>query len=384
MADPELLTRAPCSGRTRAKLTASAADEDGLTKNRAPSPLNLSSVPNKVRCMVREASSTVRSLRCKSSTVPNTPNNHLVMERRQSATPNITPKVKYEDLEGMEYIGSGNFADVYKAELRGQTVAVKISKTTERENVSQLWSEQAILAEVSHMNCITILGNGSTQGDEPRPFIVLEYLGGGDMNQYLKKERQHRRQNISGRSTFQQRLRICIQLASALAYLHHDCLSASGHTLLHRDLKPANLLLCAGGRLVLADFGMAKAQNTFSASGGMDDPFTMTGETGTLRYMAPENARCEPYGTAVDTYSFGVLAWQILTLKIPFKGVTTDTFMDRVVNGNERPPIPKRWPLALGQLLQRCWAPNPNDRPPMGQVKAELEVIKNELYDPNT
>mmetsp|Transcript_23620 Transcript_23620/g.37358 ORF Transcript_23620/g.37358 Transcript_23620/m.37358 type:complete len:397 (-) Transcript_23620:188-1378(-) len=396
MADPELLTRAPCSGRTRAKLTASAADEDGLTKNRAPSPLNLSSVPNKVRCMVREASSTVRSLRCKSSTVPNTPNNHLVMERRQSATPNITPKVKYEDLEGMEYIGSGNFADVYKAELRGQTVAVKISKTTERENVSQLWSEQAILAEVSHMNCINILGKGSTPEDESRPFIVLEYLEGGDMKFYLNKEMQRKksfvgilfggsRQGKFGGPRFQQRLDLCLQLARALAYAHHNCLSAKGQALLHRDLKPANLLLSASGRLVLADFGLAKPQrNAPTSSSSMDDPFTMSGETGTMRYMAPENARCESYGTAADTYSFGVLAWQILTLKIPFKGVTTDTFMDRVVNGNERPPIPKRWPLALGQLLQRCWAPNPNDRPPMGQVKAELEVIKNELYDPNT
>ncbi|CAM9418658.1 unnamed protein product, partial [Heterosigma akashiwo] len=251
----------------------------------------------------------------------------------------------------MEYIGSGNFADVYKAELGGKQVAVKIAKSPKRENISQLCSEQAILAEISHTNCISILGKGSTAPeDEPRPFIVLEYLGGGDLKCYLNKEMRRRKANF--------------RLARALAYLHQDCLAAKGYTLLHRDLKPENVLLSATGRLVLADFGVAKPQ----ASACDDDPYTMTGETGTLRYMAPENARCETYGNAVDTYSFGVLAWQILTLKVPYKDVTTYTFMDRVVHNDERPPIPKEWPLALGQLLQRCWAPDANDRPPMGQV----------------
>mmetsp|Transcript_13034 Transcript_13034/g.23187 ORF Transcript_13034/g.23187 Transcript_13034/m.23187 type:complete len:340 (-) Transcript_13034:808-1827(-) len=309
--------------------------------------------------------------------------NELVVERRQG-TPKITPNVNFADLEGiLEYIGSGKFADVYKAELGGKQVAVKIAKSPKRENISQLCSEQAILAEISHTNCINILGKGSATEDEPRPFIVMEYLGGGDLKCYLNKEMRRRkanfrglfccsrRRNFLGGARFRKRLGLCVQLARALAYLHQDCLAAKGYTLLHRDLKPENVLLSATGRLVLADFGMAKPK-------AMDD--TMTGgETGTLRYMAPENARCETYGNAADTYSFGVLAWQILALEVPYKDVTTDTFMDRVVHNDERPPIPKEWPLALGQLLQRCWAPDANDRPPMGQVKAELKMVKNLL-----
>mmetsp|Transcript_3130 Transcript_3130/g.4519 ORF Transcript_3130/g.4519 Transcript_3130/m.4519 type:complete len:352 (+) Transcript_3130:110-1165(+) len=346
-----------------------------------------------VKQMCSAAAGSFRSQSTAPNTLPDSTvgldqTNELVVERRQGTTPKIIPNVNFADLEGiMEYIGSGNFADVYKAELGGKQVAVKIAKSPERENISQLCSEQAILAEISHTNCINILGKGSATEDEPRPFIVMEYLGGGDLKRYLNKEMRRRkanfrglfccsrRGNIFGGPRFRKRLGLCIQLARALAYLHQECLAAKGYTLLHRDLKPENVLLSATGRLVLADFGMAKPKA--SACDGMDD--TMTGETGTMRYMAPENARCETYGNAVDTYSFGVLAWQILALEVPYKDVTTDTFMDRVVHNDERPPIPKEWPLALGQLLQRCWAPDANDRPPMGQVKAELKMVKNEL-----
>jgi len=231
---------------------------------------------------------------------------------------------------------------------------------------------------------MNILGAGNTSEDEPRPFIVLEYFAGGDLKTYLSKEMRGRKkkfwpkkkEQLTG-SVFLQRLGLCIQLARALEYLHQNCLAAKGKTLLHRDLKPANILLTPGGRLVLADFGIAKFQDT--SDFGLYDSFTMTGETGSLRYMAPENARCEAYGTAVDTYSFGVLAWQILALKVPFQGVSTDTFMDRVVNGDERPAIDEQWPLVLGKLLQRCWAPHPGDRPPMDQVKVELEGVRDDL-----
>lgn len=308
----------------------------------------------------------------------------LLRNRKRTDTTERTPEVNFADLENMEYVGSGNFAEVYKAALHEQTVAVKIALSPERENMNQILSEQAILTNIIHVNCINILGSGNTLEDDPRPFLVLEYLGGGDMKTYLSKEMRRsnkQRTKLFGRKKeeslsgprFQHRLNLCIQLAGALAYLHLECLSAKNQALLHRDLKPANILLTSDeGRLVLADFGIAKPQNT-SASGGMDDPYTMTGETGTLRYMAPENARCEAYGVAVDIYSFGVLAWQVLTLRVPFQGVSTANFMDRVVKGNERPAISEEWPLALGQLLQRCWAPDPNDRPPMDQVKAELD-----------
>lgn len=307
--------------------------------------------------------------------------------RRRRGSSEPCPLVDYEDLKDMQYLASGNFAEVYKAKLHGQMVAVKIAQSPERENVCQLLSEQQILAEVFHLNCINILGAGNTSEDKPRPFIVLEYLAGGDLKAYLSEEMRRQKKSfwpkkkeqlLAVGSRFQQRLDLCIQLARALEYLHQNCLAAKGKALLHRDLKPANILLTPGGRLVLADFGIAKTQDTSDL--GLDDSFTMTGETGSLRYMAPENARCEAYGTAVDTYSFGVLAWQILALKVPFQGVSTDTFMDRVINGNERPAIEEeQWPLALEQLLQRCWAPHPGDRPPMDQVKVELERVKDEL-----
>mmetsp|Transcript_31182 Transcript_31182/g.50706 ORF Transcript_31182/g.50706 Transcript_31182/m.50706 type:complete len:369 (-) Transcript_31182:191-1297(-) len=299
--------------------------------------------------------------------------------------------IDYADFRRMKYLGSGNFANVYTAKLHGNKVAVKIAKSAAAENVSQIRSEIDLLAKISHPNCIKIIGAGLTPDDDPRPFIVLEYLANGDMCGYLCKaaKRQSNYSNFMGLSKkkkkksvakdphFWQRLDFCVQLARALAYLHHTCLAAEGRAILHRDLKPSNLLLTNDGRLVLADFGLATTQPVGPPSGGTTEPFEMTGETGSPRYMAPENALGLPYGPGVDTYAFALVAWQVLTVQLPFGHLGGDraAFNARVVRGGERPGCPAGWPPALAGLLEACWAAAPPSRPDMVEVLSVLEAV---------
>ena len=101
------------------------------------------------------------------------------------------------------------------------------------------------------------------------------------------------------------------QIATGMEYLH-----ALQPPVLHRDLKSANVLIAEGGqRLAIADFGLARYQ----ANPGKK----MTAETGSYRWMAPEVIRHEEYDKRCDVYSFAILAWEMLTYRVPFDNMST-------------------------------------------------------------
>jgi len=122
----------------------------------------------------------------------------------------------------------------------------------------------------------------------------------------------------------------------------------------------------------LFDFGLCAC---IGRSEEKSDVYDMTGNTGTLRYMAPEVALGKSYNQSVDTYSFGIIVWQILKGKVPFHGMGRRTYMENVVLGGERPRIDKRWPPRFSRLLQRCWHTDKNMRPPFSEIVVELDSL---------
>lgn len=122
--------------------------------------------------------------------------------------------------------------------------------------------------------------------------------------------------------TFYDRLVACVDLASALAHLHK-------HNIIHRDIKPANVGFNIRGDLTVFDFGLSRElpggpkdnQNNDKANSKL---YRMTGFCGSPRYMAPEVGLRKVYNAKCDVYSFGALAWQILTLQKPYDGCTID------------------------------------------------------------
>jgi serine/threonine protein kinase len=105
------------------------------------------------------------------------------------------------------------------------------------------------------------------------------------------------------------------------------------------------------------------------------DGYDMTGTTGSLRYMAPEVALRQVYCEKVDVYSYGIMLWHMASDKIPFKGLSREEFMTRVVVGGERPKIGLLWPKRFINLLQSCWHAESKMRPSFEVVLEQIEKM---------
>jgi serine/threonine protein kinase len=105
------------------------------------------------------------------------------------------------------------------------------------------------------------------------------------------------------------------------------------------------------------------------------DTFEMTGRTGSLRYMAPEVALKKAYNEKVDIHSFGIILWEMVKGKLPFKGVSKAEYMSQVVGLGYRPAVTKDMPVALTSLMKKCWDPDYQKRPSCSQIMAALELM---------
>lgn len=171
-------------------------------------------------------------------------------------------------------------------------------------------------------------------------------------------------------------LKLAYGLSKALHYLHHDW-SQVMH-IIHRDVKPDNIGWSSDGVLKLFDFGLCVPVRM------QRDPteqFRMTGNTGTLRYMAPEVVLGRSYHKSVDAYSFGILIWQVASGKIPYQNMGKKSYFDKVVMGGMRPKLYPHWPVGFIELLKLCWHEDKNIRPTFYEIMAELSVLIGEEED---
>ncbi len=163
--------------------------------------------------------------------------------------------------------------------------------------------EANIVARLEHVNIVPL----HAYGEEKRfAYLVMPYIAGGSLSDVIRTQ---------GTLSLQQTLHYLQQAAAALDYAH-------GWNVVHRDLKPSNFLLYPNdGRLVLADFGVARITNEHPFS-GYEAALTQTGIVpGTLAYMAPEmlqDARNVDY--RVDIYALGIVIYQLLSGQLPFTG----------------------------------------------------------------
>jgi eukaryotic-like serine/threonine-protein kinase len=201
-----------------------------------------------------------------------------------------------------EQIGRGGMGEIFRATdtALGRAVAIKVldDRYAQDFSVRQRFTREALaVARLSgNPNIVTIYDVGE-QGD--RPFIVMEYLAGGSLEQKLREE---------GAQPPAQALAWLEQAANALDGAHRN-------GVVHRDVKPANLLLDVHGRVHVADFGIASAA-------GMQS-LTQTGTVlGTASYLSPEQASGEATSAASDLYSLAVVAFELLTGHRPFEGST--------------------------------------------------------------
>jgi serine/threonine-protein kinase len=201
---------------------------------------------------------------------------------------------------GAQAVGRGGMGEIFRATdtALGRAVAVKVlaERYAQDEQVRERFTREALAAArlSGNSSIVTIFDVGEHAG---RPYIVMEYLGGGSLEQRLREE---------GAQPPGRALEWLEQAASALDAAHRA-------GVVHRDVKPANLLLDRHDRIHVADFGIASAAGLGS--------LTETGTVlGTASYLSPEQAQGERTTPATDLYSLGVVAFELLTGRRPFEG----------------------------------------------------------------
>jgi len=128
------------------------------------------------------------------------------------------------------------------------------------------------------------------------------------------------------------------------------------------------------GDIKLFDFGLCKELTPDIKT--KDGLYNLTGLTGSRRYMAPEVVLCQNYNETVDVFSFGILLWQMLSLRVPFETFDPRDHTEQVVKGGYRPPISNSWPVMTKGIMKECWSATIKDRPDFGRISS---VIKGEL-----
>ncbi|KAF8011441.1 hypothetical protein BT93_J1914 [Corymbia citriodora subsp. variegata] len=272
-------------------------------------------------------------------------------------------------------IARGTFGTVHRGIYDGQDVAVKLLDWGEEGHRSEaeiaslraaFTQEVAVWHRLEHPNVTKFIGatmgtsdlhvqteNGHIGMPSNICCVVVEYCPGGALKSYLIKNRRRK-------LAFKVVIQLALDLARGLSYLHSK-------KIVHRDVKTENMLLDKTRTLKIADFGVARIEAS--------NPHDMTGETGTLGYMAPEVLNGSPYNRKCDVYSFGICLWEIYCCDMPYPDLSFSEVTSAVVRQNLRPEIPRCCPSSLANVMKRCWDANPDKRPKMDEVVTMLEAI---------
>jgi serine/threonine-protein kinase PpkA len=259
-------------------------------------------------------------------------------------------------------LGEGGMSVVFLAdnEESGQEHVLKLMRIGDDEDGDQLQrfiSEFALLSQIRHPNVAHIFAQGFS---EHHAYIAMEYFPGGDLRLMIEKGMQP---DVV--------LAVLLQVAGALGAIH-----AEG--IVHRDMKPDNVMIRSDGTLALADFGIAKQLNS-----NMNR--TKHGEVfGTPYYLSPEQALGLPVDTRTDIYSLGVMFYEMLTGKKPYRGDNPQALLYQHVNG-PMPKLPDEL-LRYQHLVDRLMSKKPADRMQDADeiINSVVSVINGEASTPFT
>lgn len=197
-------------------------------------------------------------------------------------------------------IGSGGFGDVYRAQLKDNTiVAIKKLIHVSGQGDREFMAEMETIGKVKHQNLVPLLGYCKV-GDER--LLVYEYMKFGSLDDVL-----HDRKKTGIKLNWATRRKIAIGSARGLVFLHHNCIPH----IIHRDMKSSNVLLDENLEARVSDFGMARHMSV------MDTHLSVSTLSGTPGYVPPEYYQSFRCSTKGDVYSYGVVLLELLTGKQP-------------------------------------------------------------------
>lgn len=240
-------------------------------------------------------------------------------------------------------IGEGGMANVYLAydTILEREVAVKVLRgdlANDEKFVKRFQREAKAASSLNHPNIVEMYDVGEDDGNY---FIVMEYVNGKTLKNLIKKR---------GALSLSETIDIMLQLTSGIACAHDSYI-------IHRDIKPQNVMILEDGRVKITDFGIAVALNSTE--------LTQTNSVmGSVHYLPPEQANGSGATVKSDIYSLGILMYELLTGKLPFKGdnaveIAIKQMKDRLPSIIAQNP---NVPQSVENVVLRACAKNPENR----------------------
>jgi predicted Ser/Thr protein kinase len=260
----------------------------------------------------------------------------ILRRRSQDGAVSVPPGTIFGQYRILGPIGAGGMATVYRAFQPSLTrdVALKLMAphlSAEPRFQARFRREARVLARLEHPNIVPIFDFGEEGG---QAFIVYRYIPGGTLA------------DLGAPLPLSEVVRLLEPVATALDFAH-------GRGVIHRDIKPSNILLTGDRTPIVGDFGLAHLLDDEPAPGMAAGPLTQAGmRIGTPSYMAPEQVRGDPIDRAIDQYSLAVVAYELLTGRLPFSGDTPYATMLKHVH--ESPPPPSNVNSAVGPATERA------------------------------
>jgi serine/threonine-protein kinase len=246
----------------------------------------------------------------------------------------------------------------------GRRVVIKVlpPDTAAQVSIERFKREIALAAHLQQANIVTLLSAGEADG---LPYYTMPFVEGESLRARLARE---------GELPIGETIGVLREVSRALAYAHQ-------RGVVHRDIKPDNVLL-SGGSAMVTDFGVAKALSA-STSAGVTGLTSLGVALGTPAYMSPEQATADPQiDHRADLYSFGAMAYEMLTGQTPFAGRPPQAML--AAHTTEIPePLSKRRPTTPAQLsaiVMRCLEKRPADRP---QSASEIGQVLDAIVTPS-
>ncbi|XP_078428510.1 protein kinase family protein / protein phosphatase 2C (PP2C) family protein [Wolffia australiana] len=278
-------------------------------------------------------------------------------------------------------IAKGSESTVFEALLNGRRVAAKKPVLSTADDIDKYHRQLQLLCKLDHPGLVKLI---AAHARPPSYLLFFEFYESPNLAEKLHIEEWS--------PTTHEALVITTEIARALKYLHNQ-------GIVHRDIKPANILLDADLHPRVADFGLAAYQRdlkcmsaeNWRSSGKPTGGFHKKNMVGTLIYMAPEILKKDVHTEKSDVYSYAITINELLTGVVPFTDLRTEAQAHTVLEVNYteqqltaaishglRPLCASSEsgvPTSLFQLIEKCWAPNPLDRPHFVDIVEELNSI---------